>query len=60
MREGVGALKELATLQMADLNWGMVPTDLQTAQVLAEIRDRSRWPRNIMTATAKNQKDRPR
>jgi radical SAM superfamily enzyme YgiQ (UPF0313 family) len=47
-----------ATLQLADLNWGMFPNDLQTAQFLAEIRDQTHWPRNIMTATAKNQKDR--
>ena len=54
----IEARVKTATLQMADLNWGMFPSDLQTAQFLAEIRDRSRWPRNIMTATAKNQKDR--
>jgi len=47
-----------ATLQLADLNWGMFPGDLQTAECLAETRKRSGWPRNIMTATAKNQKDR--
>jgi tRNA A37 methylthiotransferase MiaB len=54
----IAARVKTATLQMADLNWGMFPSDLQTAQFLADIRDRTRWPRNIMTATAKNQKDR--
>lgn len=47
-----------ATLQLADLNWGMFPADLQTAHLIAETRRRSGWPRNVMTATAKNQKDR--
>jgi radical SAM superfamily enzyme YgiQ (UPF0313 family) len=54
----ISARVKTATLQLADLNWGMFPGDLQTAQFLAEIRERTRWPRNIMTATAKNQKDR--
>jgi radical SAM superfamily enzyme YgiQ (UPF0313 family) len=61
VREGVSyiaARVKTATLQLADLNWGMFPGDLQTAQFLAEIRDQTHWPRNIMTATAKNQKDR--
>ena len=47
-----------ATLQLADLNWGMFPADLQTAHLIAETRRRSGWPRNVMMATAKNQKDR--
>ena len=47
-----------ATVQLADLNWGMFPGDLHTAEMLADTRRRSGWPRNIMTATAKNQKDR--
>ena len=53
-----GARQDRDTLQLADLNWGMFPGDLQTAELLADIRRRSGWPRNIMTATAKNQKDR--
>jgi radical SAM superfamily enzyme YgiQ (UPF0313 family) len=47
-----------ATLQLADLNWGMLPGDLETARAIAAIRERSGWPRNVMVATAKNQKDR--
>ena len=47
-----------ATLQLADLNWGMFPGDLRTANRLAESRRRTGWPRNVMVATAKNQKER--
>lgn len=47
-----------STLVLADLNWGMFPTDLQLAQYLADTRRRSGWPRNVMCSTAKNQKDR--
>lgn len=46
------------TLQLADLNWGMFPGDLRTAHRLAESRRRTGWPRNVMVATAKNQKER--
>lgn len=42
------------SLQLADLNWGMFPGDLRTAQRLAESRRRTGWPRNVMVATAKN------
>ena len=54
----VEARVKTPTLQLADLNWGMFRTDLQTARWLAESRGRSGWPRNIMVATAKNQKER--
>lgn len=47
-----------ATLQLADLNWGLSPMDVQTARWIAEARSRSGWPRNVMVATAKNQKER--
>jgi radical SAM superfamily enzyme YgiQ (UPF0313 family) len=46
------------TLQLADLNWGMFAGDLQTAELIAEGRRRTGWPRNVMVATAKNQKER--
>lgn len=46
------------TLQLADLNWGMFPADVQTAHMIDDTRRRSGWPRNVMVATAKNQKDR--
>jgi len=54
----VEARVKTPTLQLADLNWGMFKADLQTATWLAESRRRSGWPRNIMVATAKNQKER--
>ncbi len=46
------------TLQLADLNWGMFPADIHTARLIDDTRRRSGWPRNVMVATAKNQKDR--
>ena len=46
------------TLQLADLNWGMFAGDLHTAELIAEGRRRTGWPRNVMVATAKNQKER--
>lgn len=54
----VEARVKTATLQLADLNWGMFPADLQTAHWIAAARRRSGWPRNVMVATAKNQKER--
>jgi radical SAM superfamily enzyme YgiQ (UPF0313 family) len=45
-----------ATLQLADLNWGMFASDLETARLIADTRRRSGWPRNVMVATAKDQK----
>ena len=46
------------TLQLADLNWGLFPMDLHTAELIADGRRRTGWPRNVMVATAKNQKER--
>lgn len=46
------------TLLVADLNWGMFPLDIDVARMIAEIRHRTRWPRNVACNTAKNQKDR--
>lgn len=46
------------TLLISDLNWGMFPSDIQVARMIADIRRRTRWPRNIACNTAKNQKDR--
>ncbi len=54
----IAARVKTATLQLADLNWGMFPGDIQTAEFLAEIRRNGPWPRNVMVATAKNQKGR--
>ena len=54
----VEARARTATLQLADLNWGIFASDLQTAHWIAEARARTGWPRNVMVATAKNQKER--
>lgn len=45
-------------LTLADLNWGMFPEDIETAHVLAGLREKLDWPRFVASATAKNQKDR--
>ena len=56
--EYIEARVKTPALQLADLNWGMFPGDIQIARFIADIRRRSPWPRSILTATAKNQKDR--
>lgn len=45
-------------LTLADLNWGMFPEDIETAHVLARLREQHQWPRFVASATAKNQKER--
>jgi hypothetical protein len=54
----IEARAKAPTLQLADLNWGMFPHDVETARAIDQTRRRSGWPRNVMVATAKNQKDR--
>ena len=54
----IEARAKTPTLQLADLNWGMFPHDVDTARAIDQTRRRSGWPRNVMVATAKNQKDR--
>jgi radical SAM superfamily enzyme YgiQ (UPF0313 family) len=54
----IEARVKTATLQLADLNWGMFKEDLEVARAIAAIRRRSGWPRNVMVSTAKNQKER--
>jgi radical SAM superfamily enzyme YgiQ (UPF0313 family) len=43
---------------LADLNWGMFPGDIDTAKTLARMKELKQWPRIVITATAKNQKQR--
>ena len=45
-------------ITLADLNWGMFPDDLLTAETLAEFQRQKGWPVYIASATAKNQKER--
>jgi len=45
-------------LSLADLNWGMFPDDIKTAQTLAELQRKTGWPVQVASATAKNQKER--
>jgi hypothetical protein len=47
-----------ATLQLADLDWGMFKEDREVARVIAETRRRGGWPRVVMTGTARNQNER--
>jgi radical SAM superfamily enzyme YgiQ (UPF0313 family) len=54
----IEARVQTPTLLISDLNWGMFPADIQVARIIADIRQRTRWPRNIACNTAKNQKDR--
>lgn len=46
------------TLLLSDLNWGIFPNDLRVAEMIADSRKRTGWPRNVACNTAKNQKDR--
>jgi len=45
-------------LCLADLNWGMFPEDIASANFLASIQKSNRWPVHISSAYAKNQKER--
>lgn len=45
-------------LTLADLNWGMFPEDIETARTLAQLRQNGGWPVNVVSATAKTQKQR--
>ena len=54
----VEARVKTPTLQLADLNWGIFKSDVFTAELIADTRRRTGWPRTVMVSTAKNQKDR--
>ena len=43
-------------LFLADLNWGMFADDILTAKHIASIFEKTGWPRDVVSATAKNQK----
>jgi radical SAM superfamily enzyme YgiQ (UPF0313 family) len=45
-------------VNLADLNFGIFPEDIETAKHLSAIQKEKGWPTFIATATAKNQKDR--
>lgn len=45
-------------LTLADLNWGMFPEDIETAEILAQLKRDRGWPQSIASATTKNQKKR--
>lgn len=45
-------------LTLADLNWGMFPEDIETAEILAQLKKDRGWPQSIASATTKNQKKR--
>ncbi|OAN45383.1 B12-binding domain-containing radical SAM protein [Magnetospirillum moscoviense] len=46
------------SITLADLNWGIFPEDVETARWMAAKKASHGWPRNIGSATAKNQKTR--
>lgn len=47
---------KVPSLFLADLNWGMFPDDIKTAEHIAELRKKTNWPQDVVTATAKMQK----
>lgn len=49
---------KVSGLSLADLNWGMFPEDIETAQHIAELQLDKGWPVYVASATAKNQKNR--
>jgi hypothetical protein len=49
---------KVSGLNLADLNWGLFPEDIETAKHFAALQQEKGWPVFIATATAKNQKDR--
>tara|TARA_B110001452_G_scaffold227409_1_gene202299 strand:- start:47 stop:2179 length:2133 start_codon:yes stop_codon:yes gene_type:complete len=48
----------LTNLHLADVNFGMYPTDKQTAEYLLAANKKYGWPLQIMAATGKNSKER--
>ena len=49
--------KTVHTLHVADLNFGMLPGDLDTCKIIKEIKDVYGYPRHIISSTGKNRKE---
>lgn len=43
-------------MTLADNNFGMIPRDRKTAELMVELRDRTGWPRSVTAWTGKNSK----
>ncbi len=46
------------TLFIADLNFGMLPGDLETSNTIAKIKEKYNYPHRILATTGKNKKER--
>ena len=46
------------TLFIADLNFGMIPGDLETSNTIAKIKEKYNYPHRILATTGKNNKER--
>ena len=49
---------KINNLHLADVNFGMYPSDIQTCNFLVESNKNYGWPKNIIGTTGKNQKER--
>jgi uncharacterized radical SAM superfamily protein len=49
--------KTVQMLEIADLNFGMLPGDIETCKVIKEIRQNYNYPHQIMASTGKNRKE---
>ncbi|MBL79501.1 MAG: hypothetical protein CMH70_05670 [Nitrosomonadaceae bacterium] len=56
--EYISERRACSGLSIADDNFGIFKEDLDTAQLLAEMKEQYNWPKFIMAAPAKNNKDR--
>ena len=49
--------KNVKSLEFADLNFGMLPGDLETCQVIKEMKQKYNYPQQILASTGKNRKE---
>ena len=49
--------KNVHMLQIADLNFGMIPGDLETCKIIKEIKEDYNYPHQIIASTGKNRKE---
>lgn len=50
--------EKIHTLFITDLNFGMLPGDLETSNMLAEVKKKYNYPHRILSTTGKNNKER--
>jgi radical SAM superfamily enzyme YgiQ (UPF0313 family) len=49
--------KNIHTLFITDLNYGMLPGDLETSKTIAKMKEKYNYPHRILATTGKNQKE---